>query len=144
MTVIKPDAFHLNTQLAADTFFVGDMPLSQLLLMNNAELPWLILVPRIHSAVELTDLSKAQQNQLMREVTLAHALLADFNPDKINTAAIGNLVSQLHMHVVARYSDDPAWPKPVWGVLEPRPYSDALSTQRLTALRSKLTQLLAC
>lgn len=110
------DAFTLDPRLAADTLHIGDLPLSRVLLMNDARFPWLILVPRRDGLVEITDLSEADADALMREARLAARVLVDIaKPDKINVAALGNVVAQLHLHVVARFLSDPAWPGPVWG-----------------------------
>jgi diadenosine tetraphosphate (Ap4A) HIT family hydrolase len=84
--------------------------------MNNQQYPWVILVPRVEDAVELIDLSQAQQHELMDEISLVSKVLnQSYDPDKLNIATIGNIVRQLHIHVVARYRSDPAWPSPVWG-----------------------------
>ncbi|TWB35803.1 HIT domain-containing protein [Nitrospirillum pindoramense] len=108
--------FVLHPRLAADTVAVGDLPLSRVLLSRNACWPWLILVPRRAGAVEIHRLETADQVQLMAEITLASRVMeAAFSPDKLNVAAIGNLVPQLHVHVVARTRGDAAWPGPVWG-----------------------------
>ncbi|MFY8096086.1 MAG: HIT domain-containing protein [Niveispirillum sp.] len=108
--------FDLDERLAADTVTLGDGPLSRVLLMRNRLFPWLILVPRRAATVEIHRLSPADQMLLTQETSAAARVLERlFQPDKINTGALGNVVSQLHMHVVARRRDDPAWPGPVWG-----------------------------
>lgn len=108
--------FALHPRLAADTVAVGDLPLSRVLLSRNACWPWLILVPRRAGAVEIHRLEAADQIQLMAEIARASRVMeAVFRPDKLNVAAIGNLVPQLHVHVVARTRGDAAWPGPVWG-----------------------------
>lgn len=108
--------FTLHERLAADTVPVGDLPLCRVLLMRNRLFPWLILVPRRVGAVEIHRLDPADQQQLTREAAVAAAVLEMLtNPDKINTGALGNLVPQLHLHIIARRRDDPAWPGPVWG-----------------------------
>lgn len=109
-------SFALDEKLEKDTFAVGEMALSRVLLMNDARWPWLILVPRLEDAIELTDLSAADRALLIEEA----ALTAGFpetqtNALKINIGAPGNMVRQLHLHVVARFAGDPAWPGPVWG-----------------------------
>jgi diadenosine tetraphosphate (Ap4A) HIT family hydrolase len=106
----------IHTKLEADSVFVAALNLSDLRLMNNQQYPWLILVPRVEGAIELIDLSQAQQHELMDEISRVSAVLKSiYEPDKLNVATIGNIVRQLHIHVVARYRSDPAWPSPVWG-----------------------------
>lgn len=108
--------FQLHERLKADTFPVAELSLSSLLLMNNQRFPWLILVPRVEGARELIDLPKAQQHQLMDEIAQMSDLLKRWcNPDKINVATLGNQVPMLHVHVIARFTTDSAWPNPVWG-----------------------------
>lgn len=108
--------FTLHSQLAADTFPVVSLPLSDVLLMDNSLFPWLILVPRVEEACEIIDLNSRQRVQLMDEIALiSEALKASFSPDKLNVAALGNQVPQLHVHIIARYREDDAWPNPVWG-----------------------------
>ncbi len=114
-----PEKFALHPQLAADTFAVKELPLCRLVAMDCRALPWLILVPRVAGVRELIDLSESEQQQLMREIARVSELLKqEFKPDKINVAALGNMVPQLHVHVLARFTTDAAWPKPVWGNIE--------------------------
>jgi len=116
--VNEPDesGFALNPQLSADTAFVADWRLSRVLLMDDARFPWLILVPRRAGLVELDDLASDEQAQLLGEINHAMALLREVAAcDKLNVGALGNIVRQLHIHVVARAESDPAWPGPVWG-----------------------------
>ena len=132
-------AFTLDPQLERDTAMVGDLPLSRVLLMNDAGFPWLIAVPRYAGAVELFDLGAAERAQLMGELTLLAQLLKDLTGcHKINIAAIGNVVSQLHVHIVARRRDDPLWPRPVWGAQPPRSYEAAERDRLIEALRHKI------
>ena len=113
----------LHPQLGEDTVPVGDLPLARVLLAKDANYPWLILVPRLPDLVELIDLEESAQVQLTGEIAAAaRALKSATRCDKLNIAALGNQVPQLHVHVVARRKDDPLWPKPVWGVLPPKPY----------------------
>jgi diadenosine tetraphosphate (Ap4A) HIT family hydrolase len=106
----------LDARLAADTVPVGDLPLSRLLLSNDANYPWLILVPRRAGAVELIDLAANDRAQLMDEIARVSTALRDLTAcHKLNVAAIGNMVAQLHIHVIARFREDAAWPAPVWG-----------------------------
>lgn len=109
--------FQLDPQLEKDTFFVRDLTLCRVLLAKNATWPWLILVPRRENVSELVELSAVDQAELLREIDQAcHTLKKLATPDKLNVAAIGNVVRQLHIHVVARRVGDPGWPKPVWGL----------------------------
>ena len=115
--------FTLDPRLQNDTIALGSFPLSLLLLMNDCTYPWLILVPQRPDIREIFQLATADQQQLLRESSLlAAALVAQFYPDKLNIAALGNVVSQLHLHHVVRYRNDPAWPAPVWGKAPPVPY----------------------
>jgi len=108
--------FALHPQLSADGLFLVDWPLTQVLRMNDATYPWLILVPRLTDAREIIDLSAVDRVRLMDEIAWASHALRDLQrPDKINVGALGNVVPQLHIHVLGRFKDDPAWPKPVWG-----------------------------
>jgi diadenosine tetraphosphate (Ap4A) HIT family hydrolase len=112
----KKAMFSLHPRLEQDTFKVTDFALSRLLLMNNRNFPWLILVPRKQDIREITDLDHKDRLVLMEEICLVSDKMQTlFRPDKINVASLGNLVPQLHIHVVARYLDDTAWPGPVWG-----------------------------
>jgi diadenosine tetraphosphate (Ap4A) HIT family hydrolase len=128
--MIAMQEFQLHPQLAADTLPVLRMPLSSLLLMNDRRFPWLILVPRKAGASELFDLSHEEQTLLLKEIALAaQALRTLFQPDKFNVAALGNVTPQLHVHVVARFRDDAAWPRPVWGVGQAETYSEQDSSE---------------
>jgi len=131
--------FALHPRLAADTFSLGDFPLCRLLLMNDAQYPWFILVPRREGAREIYQLAEPDQLALLRESgQLSRAAMDAFNGEKLNVAALGNLVPQLHVHHVVRYAHDPAWPKPVWGLLPARPYAAPERAARLAALRAHL------
>ncbi len=117
--------FTLDAQLAADTAFITRFKLCQVLLMKDAHYPWIILVPEREDIEEIHQLSPADQAQLMQEVThVSEKLAKAFQADKINVGALGNVVSQLHVHVIARFTQDPAWPAPVWGFGPPAPYAD--------------------
>ena len=110
-------SFVLDHRLEESSFFIEDWDLCCVRLKNDATWPWLYLVPRRLSIREIHDLPQVDLTQLMQEISLAsRALLAVYQPEKINTAALGNMVPQLHVHVFARFKDDPAWPKPVWAV----------------------------
>jgi diadenosine tetraphosphate (Ap4A) HIT family hydrolase len=115
--------FVLDPQLEADTFLLGQFPLCRVLLMNDARYPWLILVPARAGLAEIIDLSASDRTVLMTEMSAAsNALKQLFNPDKLNVAALGNRVRQLHVHVLARFVSDAAWPDPVWGVGQAQAY----------------------
>jgi diadenosine tetraphosphate (Ap4A) HIT family hydrolase len=110
------DGFSLDPRLAADTVLVADGPLSQLRLMDDARFPWLVLVPRVPGAVEWLDLDGGAQRLLLAEINLAGKLLRALGPvHKLNIGALGNIVRQLHVHVLARQEGDAAWPGPAWG-----------------------------
>jgi len=129
----------LHLQLAADTVPVGDLALARVLLANDANYPWLILVPRRPGLVELIDLEETAQIQLLGEVAAAaRALKAITECEKLNIAALGNQVSQLHVHVIARRHSDKAWPKPVWGAASPTAYNPAVRAGLIGALRRGL------
>ncbi len=134
-----PPGWHLHPQLAEDTHPLAQLVLSELRLMDDANHPWLILVPRVADATELLDLDHDQQTQLMREIDgIGRLLQRAFKPDKLNVAALGNMVPQLHVHVIARYRDDIAWPRPVWGTATAQPYSPEALVERVERLRAAL------
>jgi len=113
----------LDKRLQADCLYLHKMELCELLLMNDSRWPWLILVPRITDACEIHQLDKLNQKLLSRETNQISSILADIcNCEKINTGALGNIVRQLHVHIVARNSGDTNWPGPVWGFGERQPY----------------------
>lgn len=116
--------FILHPNLKTDCFFLGDFPLSKLLLFNDSSFPWFILVPRRHGISEVYQLVEPDQQQLIRESSdLAQGLSDYFKADKMNIAALGNMVPQLHLHHVVRYRTDPAWPGTVWGRSPAKSYS---------------------
>lgn len=116
--------FTLDARLAADCIPLGRFALSRLLLMNDANYPWLILVPERPGVSEIFELGKDDQRDLADETAVvARALKALVTAEKINIAALGNIVAQLHVHVIARFIGDPAWPAPVWGRVPARPYA---------------------
>ena len=138
------DPFQLDPRLAADTFLVGETPLSQVLLMNDARYPWLILVPRRSDVTEPFELSEADQAQLWQEsMRLGGAMKAHFAADKLNIAALGNQGAQLHVHHIVRFHVDAAWPGPVWGVGSAVAYEEAAAERLMQDLRSVLQQPLA-
>lgn len=117
--------FQLNHTLNSDCTTIGEFKLSLLLLMNDANYPWFIMVPQRAELSEIYQLNESEQQQLTRESSqLASALSNTFNADKINIAALGNVVRQLHIHHIVRYHDDPAWPAPVWGAHPATPYCE--------------------
>ena len=132
-------AFALDPRLASDTHLVADYELCRVLLMDDARFPWLILVPRRAGLTELIELARDEQHALLDEVNrVAHGVHALLKPDKLNVAALGNVVAQLHVHVIARFRTDDAWPRPVWGVGERAAYQAPERDQRLAALRLAL------
>jgi diadenosine tetraphosphate (Ap4A) HIT family hydrolase len=132
----------LHPQLAADTVSVCDLALSRLLAMNDANFPWLILVPRRAGVSEIIDLGD-EQMLLMDELALVSRVLKDESRcDKLNVAAIGNVVPQLHIHIVARRNDDAAWPKPVWGAVPGRAYEADAMERFIGAIRGRLASSL--
>ncbi len=132
------DAWHLHPQLADDTHPVASWPLCEVRLMDDANHPWLILVPRVAEATEVIDLAPPQQLALVQEIDRACRALQMFRPHKLNVAALGNLVPQLHVHVIARYREDIAWPRPVWGMAAAQPYPPELLIERIQLLRATI------
>ncbi|EME69620.1 diadenosine tetraphosphate (Ap4A) hydrolase [Paramagnetospirillum caucaseum] len=131
--------FELNPRIAADTIPVTEWPLCRVLLMNDSAYPWLLLVPRRPGVVEITDLAPEDQHALLDEIGRAStALRRAVAPHRINVAALGNVVAQLHVHVIARNIGDAAWPKPVWGAVPASPYTPEALEARLAALRAAL------
>ena len=127
--------FIMHPRLEADSVVMGDFPLSRLLLMNDSRYPWLILVPRRAGVSEIYQLGEKDQQQLQREsAALGRVMMSVFGGDKLNVAALGNLVPQLHIHHIVRYRDDATWPGPVWGVGISAPYT----AEQLMAIREKL------
>jgi len=131
--------FTLHPTLDHDCTTLGHFPLSRLLLLEDANYPWFILVPEREGVSEIHQLSEAEQQQLMRESShLSAAIATLFDADKINVAALGNVVAQLHIHHIVRYHNDPAWPSPVWGHTAAVPYSSELREQRITLITGAL------
>ncbi|GAC1030577.1 hypothetical protein thsps21_14040 [Pseudomonas sp. No.21] len=132
--------FALDQRLQQDCLPVGDFPLCRLLLMNDAHYPWFILVPRREEVSELFQLDADDQLRLWNETTrLAEVLKDSFGADKMNVATLGNVVSQLHMHVIVRRREDAAWPAPVWGRHPAQPYSPEQVAEVMARLRLVLT-----
>ncbi len=133
-------AFELHSRLANDTYYLGDFPLCALLLSKDANYPWYILVPKQSNITEAFQLAALDQQQLQYEsLHLSQALSNAFNADKMNIAALGNVVPQLHLHHIVRYKTDPTWPQPIWGNAEPQPYNDITLRERI----EKTSQLLS-
>lgn len=131
--------FVLDSRLQQDSLVLGDFPLCRLLLSKDANYPWFILVPRRADISEMFQLEGDDQQQLWSETSyLAEALQAAFVADKMNVAALGNVVSQLHMHVIVRYRDDAAWPAPVWGKCQAQAYTD----EQVEGIRQRLRAVL--
>jgi diadenosine tetraphosphate (Ap4A) HIT family hydrolase len=131
--------FTLDPRLAADTLHIGDFSLSRVILMNDARFPWLILVPRRAGLTEIVDIDRAERAVLIEEIALAcEALRALSRVDKINVGALGNIVRQLHVHVVARAIGDAAWPGPVWGAGAARRYDDSAAAELVAQMRRAL------
>ena len=125
------EPFTVHPQLAKDSAVVGDLQLSRVLLMNNTRFPWLLLVPRLPGIREFIDLPDREQAVMWSEIlAVSRVVTALYKPDKLNTCAIGNMVPQLHVHIIARYQADEAWPKPVFGFAPPVPYApEALQSE---------------
>lgn len=131
--------FELNERLRKDTFKITDLELSTLLLMNDSTVPWVILVPKRLDTTEIHQLLPHDRSLLIEEIALVSKMLEDeFSPDKINVAALGNIVSQLHIHVIARYRGDRAWPGPVWSASGAEPYSEEAARDVMERIRKRL------
>jgi diadenosine tetraphosphate (Ap4A) HIT family hydrolase len=138
MNILAP-AFALHPQLERDTTPLGDLPLSRVLIINDANYPWLLLVPRRTGAVELIDLGEVERAQLMSEIALVSSALKEVTEcDKLNVAALGNAVPQLHVHIIARRKTDKAWPKPVWGAVPPISHDAKELDRFMEAMKNKL------
>jgi len=132
--------FELHPQLAADCIVLGDFPISRLLLLNDANYPWFILVPRRAGATEIYHLSSEEQCELIKESSFLASNLADsFAARKMNVASLGNMVPQLHLHHIVRYETDKAWPGPVWGKVPAVPYT----AEQVHDIRRKLEALMS-
>ena len=131
--------FALDSRLKQDTWLMGDFPLCSLLLSNDSNYPWFILVPRREGISELFQLNDDDQHLMWRETTALARVLKDlFAADKMNVATLGNVVKQMHMHVIVRYVTDAAWPGPVWGKHPAKPYA----REEVLSLRSRLKAVL--
>jgi len=137
----RPDlaAFILDARLAADSVAVQSLPLCDLRLMNDARFPWLLLIPRRAGASEIVDLQEADRLMLFEEITFVSIALRTATVcHKLNVAAIGNIVPQLHVHVVARFRQDAVWPQPVWGFGETVAYEEAARDRLVARIRAAL------
>ncbi len=133
--------FELDPRLQRDTHAVCELALCSVRLMDDARFPWLVLVPRVAGIRELVDLDESRRALLWGEVARAsEALRAACTPHKLNVAALGNVVEQLHVHVIARFRDDAAWPRPVWGVGTAQPYPDSVLASVLDLHRAQFAR----
>lgn len=140
MRILVEGGFILHPQLKADCYEICQHGAVKILLLNDARYHWLILVPSLPDIIEWIDLPEAVQLELHHNVMLCANVLRNlYAPDKINIGALGNLVSQLHVHVLARFTDDPAWPSPVWGHSPAEPYNPDAVEGTLEEIRSALT-----
>ncbi|MDD2758814.1 MAG: HIT domain-containing protein [Methylomonas sp.] len=132
--------FELHPRLQQDCLNVGHFALSQILMMNDSQYPWFILVPRRCGIAEIYQLEQGERQQLMTEsCLLAETLMQLYQPDKLNIAAIGNLVPQLHVHHIARYQTDKTWPAPIWGKFPATPYTEQEAQVHIARLRERLS-----
>ena len=139
----KDTVFSLHPQLADDCFELAELPLCKLLLCNDSAYPWFILVPKIGGITDIYQLDWQYQQQLLNESSLLSELLMQvFEGDKMNVAALGNVVEQLHVHHVVRYRKDASWPKPIWGQQALTPYSDSELENLKDKLLPKLSVIL--
>ena len=135
------EGFELDSRLSRDTLNITNLPLCNVRLMNNKRFPWLVLVPRVAGVSEWIDVSRENQHRLSDEIAIvSHILNALVTPDKLNIATLGNQVSQLHVHVIARYRSDSAWPNPVWGGASDE-YTEEESRKLIYELKSALDSL---
>ena len=134
--------FQLHPQLAQDTWLVTDLPLCRVLLMNETRYPWVILVPRQQDIREIHELTAMERQPLWQESDqLSRALMKLFKPDKLNIAALGNQVPQLHIHHIARFQTDAAWPAPVWGKFPPQAYTATEAAAQIQHLLVALSEI---
>ncbi|KAA1174999.1 HIT family protein [Marinobacter salinexigens] len=142
MSAQSGQGFQLNERLEADTVSLGQSRLCDIRLMNDSTWPWIILVPRVAGIREIYELSDEQQRRLLEESSLlSKGMMELFGGDKMNVAALGNMVPQLHLHHIVRLQGDPAWPGPVWGVQPPVPYSEPQLIEVVGRLKSVIEQL---
>ena len=133
------EKFELHPQLAKDCFVITDLPLSQLLLCNDSAFPWFILVPKVENVQDIYQLDWQQQQQLLNESSmLSEVLMQEFNGDKMNVAALGNVVPQLHLHHIVRFQNDVSWPKPIWGQVPSKAYSEEQRVKQIDIIRTEI------
>lgn len=138
MTPHTPTEFTLDPRLEADTHFIASLSLCDVLLMNDTRFPWLILVPRVAQATEIVDLDDLLKTTLWREVDHAARELRSLTScEKLNIGALGNMVRQLHIHIIGRYEADAAWPGPVWGCGSAVPYDEKAAQAIVNNFRSR-------
>jgi diadenosine tetraphosphate (Ap4A) HIT family hydrolase len=138
----QSNGFQLHERLAADTIELGQSQLCTIRLMNDRTWPWIILVPAVAGIREIHELTESQQQRLIAESSiLSRQMMALFSGDKMNVAALGNMVPQLHLHHIVRFTEDPAWPGPVWGIQPPVPYTEAELTEVRRLLAPVIAQL---
>ncbi|KRG62644.1 diadenosine tetraphosphate hydrolase [Stenotrophomonas humi] len=139
MTEAVTSDFELDTRLAADSVLIADGPLSQIRLMNDDRFPWVVLVPRVAGASEWIDLDGGQQRLLLAEINqISQHLKQKPNVTKINIGALGNIVRQLHIHLIGRHEGDAAWPGPVWGSGKAQRFDAEVLAQRVEIWRQRL------
>jgi diadenosine tetraphosphate (Ap4A) HIT family hydrolase len=142
--VEETSTFSLHPQLEKDCYELADFPLSKLLLCNDSAYPWFILVPKVNDITDIYQLDWQQQQQLLNESSMLSELLMQvFEGDKMNVAALGNVVEQLHVHHIVRFKTDVCWPKPIWGQQALTPYSSDELTQLKEKLLPKLSVVLS-
>ena len=131
--------FILNSRLESDSLFICDLKVSRLSLMNDSNYPWLILVPKRPDVTEIIDLSFDDQIEVLRETNMLSKILKEnFSVEKLNIAALGNIVTQLHIHIIGRFQNDISFPKPVWGAVPSKPYSEDAAADIIQKIKSLL------
>ena len=130
--------FELDPRLASDTIVLGDFTVSRVLLAKDRRYPWCILVPKVSDITEMYQLSEQEQAQVTKEsALLGRELMSLYNGDSLNVAALGNVVSQLHIHHVVRFNNDQCWPGPIWGIGSAKPYDNAELTQQASKITAR-------
>ncbi len=133
--------FKLDKKLADDCFFIDNLQFSQLLLMNDSNYPWFILVPQKNNLSEFIDLNFEEQKLLLKEINLISKILKeDFDIDKINIASLGNVVKQLHVHIIGRKNNDISFPRPVWGSAQAKSYTKIEANKIIELIKTKLNE----
>jgi len=136
------DAFKIDPRLEADSFHISTVDGCQVRLMNDARYPWILLIPEAPNASELFDLPPSQADKVMALATrLGEQMKNKFSADKVNIAALGNVVKQLHIHIIARYENDQAWPNPVWGIGTASPLTDEDKHKRIHGIQMSIGQI---